>query len=79
MKTKLIATVSPTKAERDRGAEVVFIRKDNRGTYRVLACECYEGWEQWGAEREVLSDNCSTVEHWRNRKNDPEYINLEEN
>lgn len=65
--THLVAVVKPTRLEKKRGAEVIFVREDRLGyTYRILACKCYESWEQWGAvSTDVLSDNVSTVEAWR--------------
>ena len=64
--TRLVCTRKPSVAESKRGAEVVFERKDSSGREHViLACKCYESWEQWGAVREVLSDNVGAVERWR--------------
>lgn len=66
--TKLITIRKPTRSEKKRGAEIVFVREDRLGyKYTILACKCYESWEQWGqVAREVLSDNVPTVESWRN-------------
>ena len=65
-RSKLIATENPTAEEKERGAEIIFVRKSPDGTAdRILACRCYESWEQWGAHREILSDNCKDVEAWR--------------
>ena len=68
MKTKFIEQRQPTNEERKRGAQVVFVREEiaSGKKINVLAAKCYESWEQWGAQREVLSENCSTVEAWRN-------------
>lgn len=67
MTTKLVSIRKPTTAERKRGAEVVFERKEGRHTHTILACKCYESWEQWGAVPAVLSDNVSAVERWRRK------------
>ena len=64
--TTLQSVRKPTAAEAKRGAEVAFDRQDSDGReYTVLACKCYESWEQWGAATEVLADNCDAVERWR--------------
>jgi hypothetical protein len=64
--TTLEAVRKPTSAEARRGAEVVFERVDRDGhEHTILACKCYESWEQWGAIREVLCDNIDAVERWR--------------
>jgi hypothetical protein len=63
--TKLDKVRDPTRAERKRGAEVVFERSEGKQQYTVLGAKCYEGWEQWGAHSEVLSDNVPTIERWR--------------
>mgnify|MGYP001608598557 CR=1 FL=1 len=65
MTTKLIVIRRPTPAECKRGAEVVFERKEGRQTHIILACRCYESWEQWGAGTEALADNVNAVERWR--------------
>ena len=67
MTTTLQAIRRPTRAEQKRGAEIVFERKEGRRLHAVLACKCYESWEQWGAPREVLSDNVDAVERWRHK------------
>lgn len=67
MTTKLVSIRRPNLAERKRGAEVVFERKEGKIVHAVLACRCYESWEQWGAPTEVLTDNCPAVERWRHR------------
>jgi hypothetical protein len=67
--TKLIKITTPNSDEIKNGAEVAFIRKDNFGRFhRVLGCKCYESWEQWGADREILSDNVRTIEIWRRQQ-----------
>ena len=64
--TRLITTRQPTVAESKRGAEVVFERRDVSGReFTILACACYESWEQWGAHNEALVDNVPAVERWR--------------
>ena len=67
MTTKLISIRRPNLAERKRGAEVVFERKEGKQVYTIMACKCYESWEQWGAgvPREVFVDNVPAVERWR--------------
>lgn len=72
MTTKLIAIRQPTPAEKKRGAEIVFERKDGRTVHTILACKCYESWEQWGATRDVLSDNVGAVERWRHEGMEPD-------
>ena len=62
-KTTTLDRIEPGKGN----AEVVFIRKDESGReYRIYGCKCYESWEQWGAPREILADNCDDIENWRN-------------
>lgn len=64
--TRLVAVRKPTAAEAKRGAEVAFDREDDDGReITILACKCYESWEQWGAPTEILSDNVDAVERWR--------------
>ena len=65
--TELIEVRTPNKEEKERGAEIVFIRKDKSGNeYTILGCTCYESWEQWGESREILGDNVDDIEAWRN-------------
>lgn len=60
---------APNPAEKRRGADIVFERTDTRGTrYVILACRCYESWEQWGAPTEILGDNVDDVEFWRHSR-----------
>lgn len=64
--TKLIAVRGPTPAEAEKGAQVVFERRDARGKRRVIfAGVCHESWEQWGETRDLLADNGPAVEAWR--------------
>ena len=64
--TKLDTIRRPTPTERKRGAEVVFERSGGGRRYIILACKCYESWEQFGGvPSEVLSDNVPAVEQWR--------------
>jgi hypothetical protein len=66
MKTRLVKTREPNVSEQKRGAEVVFLRRDKDGVqYKILAAKCYESWEQWGAETDILWDNMPAVEKWR--------------
>ena len=69
MSTKLTGIRKATKAERkSRGAEVVFTWEDEQGReHTIYGCTCYESWEQWGAPRDVLSDNCPSIERWRHQ------------
>lgn len=60
--TTLQRVRKPTPAEAKRGADVVFERS---GGHVILACRCYEAWEQWGAPQDVLCDNVDAVEQWR--------------
>lgn len=65
-KTKLIAVLEPSETQRTRGAEVVFLRRDDIGNLlEILACTCHESWEQWGQPTDVLADNVDDVELWR--------------
>jgi hypothetical protein len=74
MRSHLLQIRKPTLAEKAGGAEIVFIRADFHKTYAIKACTCYESYEQWGAPVEILRDNVSLVQHWRNNKNnDPAY------
>ena len=64
--TKLVSVRKPTPAEEKRGADVAFERIDSNGrTHTILACRCYESWEQWGDIHDILADNVSAVEQWR--------------
>ena len=65
MTTRLISIRRPNLAESKRGAEVVFERAEGQRVHTIMACKCYESWEQWGASTGVLSDNCPAVERWR--------------
>jgi hypothetical protein len=67
--SKLIETRNPTREEELADVEVVFVRKDKRGTlHTIYGCTVYESWEQWGAPREILSDNVPDIEAWRKSK-----------
>ena len=72
MSTRLVSIREPNRAERKRGAEVVFERREGKRKHIVLACKCYEAWEQWGAETSVLCDNVNAVERWRHEGMDPQ-------
>ena len=65
--TTILDTIRrPTPAERKRGAEVVFERSGRGRRYVILACKCYESWEQFGGvPSEILLDNVPAVERWR--------------
>ena len=64
---KYLGKRKPNKDERERGAEIVFEWIDRSGDeVDILACKCYESWEQWGAIKEMLSANVINVELWRN-------------
>jgi hypothetical protein len=68
METRLIETRPPNQDEKERGAEVVFVREDENGyLHNILGCKVYESWEQWGASHDVLCDNVETIENWRNK------------
>ena len=56
------------KERKEHNAEVVFTYEDTDSgkVVKIYACQCYESWEQWGADRELLSRNVSRVEAWRN-------------
>lgn len=70
MKTKFLGLRKPTAAEKKKGAEVVFLReKQNGQEIKIFASKCYESWEQWGSESEILSENVPQVEKWRNKQN----------
>lgn len=65
-KTKLIAVLEPSESQRTKGAEVVFLRRDDDGNlFEILACTCHESWEQWGQTTDVLADNVGDVTAWR--------------
>lgn len=70
MTLRLKAIREPDAAERARGAEIVMEWRDTRFrsapyTHTVLACVCYESWEQWGAPTDVLAANIPTLDRWR--------------
>lgn len=67
MKTQFINSRQPFAHEKEKGADVVFIRQDLRtGQYlEIFACVCYESWEQWGQPADILSENVENVEQWR--------------
>lgn len=68
-KIKFTGIRLPTVAEVARGAEIAFDYTETRGSHTIkttiLACTCYESWEQWGASTEVLGANVDIVEKWR--------------
>lgn len=69
MKTKLLGLRKPTKEEKSKGTEIVFLREDEVGKeIPVYGCKCYESFEQWGAPLEVLQDNCKDIESWRKKQ-----------
>lgn len=51
-----------------KGAEIRFTRTDGQRTYIIYGSTCYESWQQWGAPKDVLSDNVPTIERWRQGK-----------
>ena len=68
MTTKLIEIRQPTKEEKENGAEVVFVRKDESNKeHTIYGCKCYESWEQWGSSKEILGDNVDDIEKWRRK------------
>jgi len=69
--TKLIGVRKPTKDEKKKhdGAEVVFVREDEKGEEKIIfACKCYESWQQWGEVQSILAENVDAVERWRHGK-----------
>jgi hypothetical protein len=62
---QLLSIRLPTRREARSGAEIVFHRLHEGWEEAIYAAVCYEGWQQWGAFRDVLSANIETVEHWR--------------
>jgi hypothetical protein len=63
--SQLLSIRLPTRREAKSGAEIVFHRLREGREEVIYAAVCYEGWQQWGASREVLSANVQTAEHWR--------------
>jgi hypothetical protein len=63
--SRLIAIRLPTRREKSAGAEIVFERFHDGRMELICAACCYEGWQQWGANRDVLSANVELVERWR--------------
>ena len=69
MKTKFLGLRKPTKEEKSKGTEIVFLREDKAGNViPVYGCKVYESWEQWGAPFEVLQDNTQDIETWRKQQ-----------
>lgn len=69
MQTKYLGLRKPTREEKSKGAEVVFLREDQNGNIvTVYGSKCYESFEQWGAPLEVLQDNCKNIESWRSKQ-----------
>jgi hypothetical protein len=62
---QLLSIRLPSRREARSGAEIVFHRLHEGREEVIFAAVCYEGWQQWGAVREILSANVETVEHWR--------------
>jgi hypothetical protein len=62
---RLVAVRLPTRREKRARAEIVFERLHNGRTEAICAARCYEGWQQWGANRDALSANVELVERWR--------------
>jgi glutamate racemase len=70
MRTKLIEIRKPSKEEKEKSAEIVFVRLDRQGNeHTILGCTCYESWEQWGVTSDILGDNVEDIEQWRNELN----------
>ena len=66
METKLINTREPDTEEQEKGAEIVFIRRDKNGNeHTIYGSKLFESWEQWGTVTEVLGDNVEDIERWR--------------
>ena len=66
MGSKLIKTRKPNADEFLKGAEIVFERKDEKGSiHSIFARKCCGSWEQWGTWKEILGDNMEDVERWR--------------
>lgn len=58
----LVEVYRPT----DDNGEIGFKRVDERGdVHDIRASVCYESWQQWGADEQILGDNCDAVEAWR--------------
>ena len=62
---RLAAIRLPTRGEKRAGAEIVFEWLHNGRMEVICAARCYEGWQQWGANRDALSANVELVERWR--------------
>lgn len=62
MPTKLIQIGIPA----DGNGEIQFLRQGEDGRqYDIRAATCYESWQQWGADKEILGENVEIVEAWR--------------
>lgn len=67
MASQLLAVRRPTEQEaKERGGEIVFVRKDESGKeHTIYGQQLYESWQQWGATTDILWDNCDDIEAWR--------------
>lgn len=67
MKTIFVGTATPTAEQAAKGAEIVFIRRNNSTgqTVEIMGATCHESWEQWGQPSEILSENVEDIEKWR--------------
>ena len=69
VETKLIEMRKPNTEEKERGAEIVFVRQDENGNkHTIYGRGLYESWEQWNAFPSVLGDNVKDVEYWRRNR-----------
>lgn len=69
MKTSFKGLRKPTREEKSKGAEIVFLHEDQAGNIiTVYGCKVYESWEQWGAPLQVLQDNTENIEAWRKQQ-----------
>jgi hypothetical protein len=68
MKTNLTGLRKPTAQEKERGAEIVFIRHDSDGKeFVILGAVSRESWEEWIVQTEILFENVEDIQEWRNR------------
>jgi hypothetical protein len=66
----LVCRREPEKEERERGADVVFVRLDHQGNeVTILAFLTEDGqYSQYGADTDTLWDNVPDVEEWREER-----------
>ena len=68
-KTTLLYSRGASPKEKEKGAEIVFVRGDeNDNEHTIYGRALYGSWEQWGTIPSILGDNVEDIERWKRNR-----------